>query len=62
MKKYIAPNIECVEMEPLQICAGSLNIEGTPDNTTGNLNPDNTVTPGMGADSKEHGGRSDAWD
>lgn len=57
MKKYIAPAIECVEVEPLQILAGS-----TPNNDVTDKN-DDFAPEGSEGEAKQHTGAFDAdWD
>lgn len=57
MKKYIAPDIECVEVEPLQILAGS-----TP-NTDETDRNEGFAPEGSEGEAKQHTGAFDAdWD
>ena len=57
MKKYIAPDIECVEVEPLQILAGS-----TPNTDETDRNED-FAPEGSEGEAKQHTGAFDAdWD
>lgn len=57
MKKYIAPDIECVEVEPLQILAGS-----TPNTDVTDKN-ESFAPEGSEGEAKQHTGAFDAdWD
>lgn len=61
MKKYyIAPDIDCIDMEPLQVLASSMNTTGTPDNVQEDVSDSEEVGGGKGDDiilnSKENSG------
>lgn len=58
MKKYIAPAIECVELEPLQFLAAS----NTPDTDETDRN-EGFAPEGSEGEAKQHTGAFDAdWD
>lgn len=57
MKKYISPNIECFEIEPLQLLAGSTPSEDNKPIAPGEADSEVEV------DAKQHTGAFDAdWD
>ncbi|WP_278870260.1 hypothetical protein [Leyella stercorea] len=61
-KKYVAPEISVVEMEPLQIMAGSLNSPSSPnlpDTGTPGWTPDDDTSHGFGIVEEGDGDYSD---
>ena len=66
MKKfYIAPEVECIEIEPMQMLASSnINNPGVENEYESDLNPGNTVGGGnyVPSDAKEKEGLFDDWD
>ena len=66
MKKfYIAPEVECIEIEPMQMLAASdINTPGADNEYESDLNPGNTVGGSnyIPSDAKEKEGLFDDWD
>lgn len=66
MKKfYIAPEVECIEIEPMQMLAASnINNPGVENEYESDLNSGNTVGGGnyIPSDAKEKEGLFDDWD
>lgn len=66
MKKfYIAPEVECIEIEPMQMLAASdINRPGADKEYESDLNPDNTVGGDnyIPSDAKEKEGLFGDWD
>ena len=66
MKKfYIAPEVECIEIESMQMLASSdINNPGVENEYESDLNPGNTVGGGnyIPSDAKEKEGLFDDWD